>query len=244
MTQNILEVSHVSKSYGGHRALDDVSLCIGRGEIYGLLGVNGAGKTTLLRIIATLLSKDSGTVLVCGENVDHAPNRVRSHITYLPDEAGAYRSMTGREYLRFMATLYEKQNEQQLACLERGIKVAKLGSAIDQKIRSYSRGMTRRLVLARTIMAKPSLAILDEPTSGLDVLNSLDIRRTIAHYAREYGIAFLLSSHHLLEVSHFATRCGILYDGHLLAQGSPQELMEQNHARSLEEAFEKVVNGV
>ncbi len=238
-----LSMQHISKSYGKKLAVNDVSLTIEEGEIFGLIGMNGAGKTTILRMLATLLQPDKGDALIAGHSIIKEPDAVRACISYLPDEAGAYKSMTGRKYLQFIAGLYFKEEKAQEECVQLGEEICGLGDALKQKINTYSRGMTRKLVLARTVMTKPRLAILDEPTSGLDVLNSLDIRKTIKRCAKEYGTAFLLSSHHMQEVSTTADRCAIMKDGIFLAEGTPQGLLEQYHAATLEEAFERAVKG-
>lgn len=236
-----LDVQHLSKSYGRKNAVRDVSFQIREGEIFGLMGMNGAGKTTILRMLATLLRPDSGDALIAGHSIAKHPEEVRACISYLPDEAGAYKTMTGRNYLAFIAGLYFRSEQEQKECVALGEEICGLGEALSQKINTYSRGMTRKLVLARTVMTKPKLAILDEPTSGLDVLNSLDIRRTIRKCAEEYGTAFLLSSHHMQEVFTTADRGAIMKDGEFLAEGTPQELLETYGAETLEEAFEKAV---
>ncbi len=237
-----LDVQQISKSYGKKQAVKGVSFQIGEGEIFGLMGMNGAGKTTILRMLATLLKPDSGDALIAGHSICKAPEEVRKVISYLPDEAGAYRSMTGRRYLQFIAGLYFKEDEDREACVALGEEICGLGDALNRKISTYSRGMTRKLVLARTVMPKPRLAILDEPTSGLDVLNSLDIRKTIRRCAKEYGTAFLLSSHHMQEIANTADRCAIMKEGVFLAQETPQGMLERYRAATLEEAFEKAVN--
>ena len=221
--------------------MKDVSFQIQQGEIFGLMGMNGAGKTTILRMLATLLRPDAGDALVAGNSIVKNPEKVRADISYLPDEAGAYKTMTGKNYLKFIAGLYFKDEKAQKECVALGEEICGLGDALNQKISTYSRGMTRKLVLSRTVMTKPKLAILDEPTSGLDVLNSLDIRKTIRNCAEEYGTAFLLSSHHMQEVSSMAHRGAIMKDGEFLAEGTPEELLQKYQASTLEEAFEKAV---
>lgn len=236
-----LDVRHLAKCYGKKQAVKDVSFQIQEGEIFGLMGMNGAGKTTILRMLATLLKPDSGDALIAGNSIVKNPEKVRACISYLPDEAGAYKTMTGKNYLAFIAGLYFKTEQEQKNCIALGEEICGLGDALVQKINTYSRGMIRKLVLARTVMTKPKLAILDEPTSGLDVLNSLDIRKTIRKCAEEYGTAFLLSSHHMQEISTTASKCAIMKDGIFLAEGSPKELLAKYQAESLEEAFEKAV---
>jgi ABC-2 type transport system ATP-binding protein len=239
-----LEVQALSKAYGKKQAVNGISFQIAEGEVFGLMGMNGAGKTTILRMLATLLKPDSGDALIAGHSIKTHPEQVRANICYLPDEAGAYRTMTGRYYLGFIAGLYFKEYEQQQECVKLGEEICGLGDALDRKISTYSRGMTRKLVLARTVMPKPRLAILDEPTSGLDVLNSLDIRKTIRRCAQEFGTAFLLSSHHMQEVQNTADRCAIMKDGVFLAEGTPAQLLANYEAATMEEVFERAVNGV
>lgn len=236
-----LEVTNLTRSYGKKLAVDHVSFTIAEGEIFGLMGMNGAGKTTILRMLATLLHPDEGDALIAGHSIVKEPDKVRAAISYLPDEAGAYRSMTGKGYLKFIAGLYYKEETDQKECVARGEEICGLGDALSRKISTYSRGMTRKLVLARTVMPKPRLAILDEPTSGLDVLNSLDIRKSIRRCAEEYGTAFLLSSHHMQEIQTTADRGAIMKDGRFLAEGTPAELLAQFDAATLEEAFERAV---
>ena len=205
-----------------------------------LIGPNGAGKTTTIRTIATLLKTTEGDALVSGHSILTEPEKVRECITYLPDEAGAYKNMTGRAYLEFMASIYAKDGQDVIDYVNRGVEICELGERLNDKISSYSRGMTRKLLLARAIMPKPDLAILDEPTSGLDILNALEIRRTIKKLAAD-GMSFLLSSHNMLEIEFVSDRVGIIAKGMLLETGTPEELVAKYEARNLEEVFEKVV---
>ena len=122
---NALEVQGLTKSYGKKLACDHVSFAIGEGEIFGLMGMNGAGKTTILRMLATLLRPDEGDALIAGHSIVKEPDKVRANICYLPDEAGAYRSMTGRNYLRFIAGLYFKDPKAQKECVLRGEEKAR-----------------------------------------------------------------------------------------------------------------------
>ena len=237
----VLEVKGLGKQYvKGVYASRDVSFDIEKGEIFALIGPNGAGKTTTIRTIATLLKTTEGDALVSGHSILTEPEKVRECITYLPDEAGAYKNMTGKAYLEFMASMYVKKGENVYDYIVRGAEIAELGDRLDDKISNYSRGMQRKLLLARAIMPKPDLAILDEPTSGLDILNAIEIRRTIRKLASE-GMSFLLSSHNMLEIEFVSDRVGIIAKGMLLETGTPEELVEKYQARNLEEVFEKVV---
>ncbi len=238
----VLRVSGLSKQYKkGIYAADNVSFEIQKGEIFALIGPNGAGKTTTIRMISTLLQPTEGDAAVDGFTITKEPDKVRQNITYLPDEAGAYKTMTGRGYLQFMASMYTDSKEQAAEYVRRAEDICGLGERLKDKIDSYSRGMSRKLLLARAVMSHPSLAILDEPTSGLDIINALEIRRMIKDLAAR-GMSFLLSSHNMLEIEFVSNRVGIIAKGKLLVCGTPQELKEQYGVNNLEEVFEKVVN--
>ena len=238
---NVLEVKALSKQYTKVLAADKVSFEIGEGEIFALIGPNGAGKTTTIRMISTLLSPTDGDAVVAGHSVVKEPEKVRECITYLPDEAGAYKNMTGIKYLRFMAGLFFNDIDKINKSVERAKEICGLGERLNDKIGSYSRGMIRKLLLSRAVMTRPKLAILDEPTSGLDVLNAIEIRKMIKKLAAEEKMSFLLSSHNMLEIEFVSDRVGIIAKGHLMVTGRTDELKERYQAENLEEVFERVV---
>ena len=241
MPEPVLQVEHLSKQYKkGVYASRDVSFEVNKGEIFALIGPNGAGKTTTIRMIATLLKPTEGDAKIGGSSILTEPDKVRRGLTYLPDEAGAYKNMKGRQYLRFMAEMYADTRAQADEYVKTAEQICDLGDRLDDKIESYSRGMTRKLLLARTIMPKPLIAILDEPTSGLDIINALEIRRKIRELAAD-GMSFLLSSHNMLEIEYISDRVGIIARGHLLELGKPEELIRKYNADNLEEVFEIVV---
>ncbi len=240
-SEKVLEVRGLSKQYKkGVYASEKVSFDVHKGEIFALIGPNGAGKTTTIRMIATLLQATEGDAIVSGHSILTEPEKVRKCITYLPDEAGAYKNMKGIDYLKFMAELYADNKAQAEEFVQRGRDICELGDRLNDKIQSYSRGMQRKLLLARAIMSKPDLAILDEPTSGLDIINALEIRRMIKSLASE-GMSFLLSSHNMLEIEYVSDRVGIIAKGHLLETGTPAELIKKYNAENLEDVFELVV---
>lgn len=239
--EKVLEVKGLSKMYKkGVYASEKVSFDVKKGEIFALIGPNGAGKTTTIRMISTLLSATEGDAVVSGHSILTEPAKVRENITYLPDEAGAYKTMTGKGYLEFMANIYAKNPQDAKEYVERAVEMSGLGERINDKIGSYSRGMSRKLLLSRAVMSRPALAILDEPTSGLDILNAIEIRRMIKQLAAE-GMSFLLSSHNMLEIEFVSDRVGIIAKGHLLEVGTSAELKEKYNANNLEEVFEAVV---
>jgi ABC-2 type transport system ATP-binding protein len=235
----LLVVNNLVKKYGKKTAVDSISFTVNMGEIYGLIGPNGAGKTTTLRIIATLLTPTAGSVVVDGIDVTKNPLEVRRRISYLPEEAGAYPYMTGEEYLVFISKLYDPENYKDIAV--EAEELSGLGDALKEKIKTYSKGMKRRLQLARSLAVKPRLAILDEPTSGIDVLYSLEIREQIRRYAKQHGITILLSSHNMLEVEDLCDRVAIIYNGKIIAEGTVKEIINKVGAYNLEEAFARLV---
>jgi ABC-2 type transport system ATP-binding protein len=237
-----VEVKDLVKVFGNIRAIDGISFNVHSGEIYGLIGPNGAGKTTTLRILATLLQPTSGTAKVFGYNVVRDAENVRKIISYLPEEAGAYNQLTGREYLEFMASFIAKNEEDVKSMVAEAAQISGLGKRLSDKIKTYSKGMKRRLLVARALMIKPKLAILDEPTSGLDVIHAVHVRKIIKEYAQKYKIAVLISSHNMLEVEYLCDRIALINKGKILIEGTPSELKEKYNASNLEEVFASVVS--
>ncbi len=234
-----LTVADVRKVYGDREAVRGISFSVREGEIFGLIGPNGAGKSTTLRMISTLLRISSGTITVCGYDVATESDSVRSVISYLPEDAGAYKDLTGRQYLRFMAGFFADGEELE-AMVDRAIGFADLGDRIDSKVDTYSKGMMRRLLIARAMMPSPKLAILDEVTSGLDVVNAYEIREIIRDIAR-HGVTVLLSSHNMSEVELLCERVAMIDGGRIVQMGTPEELKRRFDAPNLEEVFIRAV---
>jgi ABC-2 type transport system ATP-binding protein len=244
MSQPVVVVENLVKVYQKNiRAVDNISFYVYPGEIFGLIGPNGAGKTTTLRIIATVLQPTQGRVLVYGCDVAKDAAKVRRIISYLPEDAGAYKYLTGLEFLELVAKLYTKDPKKIEEFIEIGIKLSGLGDRLNDKVKTYSKGMLRRLLVAKTLMVKPKVAILDEPTSGLDVVNAVHVRESIKRFAKDVGGTVILSSHNMLEVEYLCDRVAIIHKGRILVVGKPRELMERFEASNLEEVFVKLVSG-
>jgi ABC-2 type transport system ATP-binding protein len=237
--KHVVEVENLCKSYGDFKALKGISFVAHEGEVFGLIGPNGAGKTTALRILSTLLQITSGKVTAFGRDLGQHPEEIRKVLSYLPEDAGAYKNLTGRDYLEFIADFFtEKHNAKEM--VERGIEIADLGDRIDTKVETYSKGMTRRLLVARALMTRPRLAILDELTSGLDVINAQEIRRIVKQAAKD-GTTVLLSSHNMLEVEFMCDRIVLIDKGLIVERGTPSDLKKKYAASNIEEVFMKVV---
>ena len=236
-----VEAIDIVKVFGDIHALDGLSFSVKPTEIFGLIGPNGAGKTTALRVVSTLLLPTSGTVNIFGLDVVQEAAEVRKIIAYLPEEAGAYRNLSGWEYLEFMAKFNTKSKHEINEMVREAVEITGLGERLKDRAKAYSKGMKRRLLVARALMNKPKLAILDEPTSGLDVLHAYYVREIIKRYVKEYGVTVLLSSHNMLEVEHLCDRVALLNKGRIVTEGKPQELKEKFGSANLEEVFAKVV---
>ncbi|RLG82993.1 MAG: multidrug ABC transporter ATP-binding protein [Thermoprotei archaeon] len=238
-----VEARGIVKRFGRKLALRGVDLEVRRGEVFGVVGPNGAGKTTLLRIIATLVKPTAGSLRVMGIDAIENPAEVRKVIGYLPEEADVYPRLTGWENLLFYARLVTGSEAEARKLARLGAEISGLGDALRRKAGTYSRGMRRRLLLARTLMLRPQLAILDEPTSGLDVFSAIGVRRAIARYVREEGATVILSSHNMLEVEYLCSRVALINNGVIVALGTPEEIKEMANAPNLEEAFLKLLGG-
>lgn len=235
-------VEDLVKRYGGKEAVRGISFRVERGSVYALIGPNGAGKTTTLRILATLLRPTGGRALVDGKDVVREALEVRRVISYLPEEAGAYPNMTGLEYLEFIAKVYFDDPREAREAVERGADISGLGDALGERVKTYSKGMKRRLQLARALMTMPRVLILDEPTSGVDVFHALHLRRLIRRAVEEWGSTVVLSSHNMLEVETISDRVAFIHGGRIVAEGAPSEVKRMYNALDLEDAFVKAVS--
>ncbi len=233
-----VEVKNLTKNYGNIEAVKGISFSLEKGEIFGLIGPNGAGKTTTLRILSTILTITKGSVQIMGFDLKEKPDEIREILSYLPEDAGAYKNLSGRDYLKFIANFFNSKKTNEL--VETGIKIADLGNRIDDKVESYSKGMKRRLLVGRALMNNPRLAILDEPTSGLDVNNAQEIRNIIKNTTKD-GTTVLLSSHNMLEVEYLCDRIALIDKGIIVEEGKPNQLMNKYNSKNIEEVFTKVV---
>jgi ABC-2 type transport system ATP-binding protein len=233
-----VNAQNLVKQFGNIRALDNLSFNIKQGEIYGLIGPNGAGKTTTLRIVSTLILPTSGTINIFDLDAVTQPGEVRKIISYLPEEAGAYPNLSGMEYLTFMAKFTPGNPQQTIA---EAAEISGLGNRLKDRAKTYSKGMKRRLLVARALMTKPKLAVLDEPASGLDVLHAYHVRQIIKQYVKDQGVTVLLSSHNMLEVEYLCNRLALLNKGKIVVEGEPAELKARYKSQNLEEVFAKVI---
>jgi ABC-2 type transport system ATP-binding protein len=234
-----VKVNNLRKNFGKYAAVNGITFEVKEGEVFGLIGPNGAGKTTTLRMLSTLLQISSGHISIFGHDVARETNEVRKMISYLPEEAGAYKNLTGRQYLEFIARFFCNGSQVKEMC-DIGVEISNLGTRIDDKVDTYSKGMARRLLVARALMFRPRLAIMDELTAGLDVISAQQVRQTITKTARA-GTTFVISSHNMLEVELLCERIALIDHGQIVETGTPQGLKRKYGASNIEEVFVKVV---
>ena len=218
----MIEVSHLSRFYGDHRAVDDVSFTIASNTIVGFLGLNGAGKTTTLKVIAGLLPPSGGTVSVDGEDLADAPETFRKRIGFLPETPPLYTEQTVREFLRFVGRLRGMSSSAVDARLPEVMARCQLAGREDWVIGQLSHGYRKRVGIAQAIIHQPKLVILDEPISGLDPVQIVEMRKVIRSLGQECTV--LVSSHILSEIEQTCDRILVLQRGKLVFVGTGDEL--------------------
>ena len=229
----MIEVSHLTKKYGGHLAVDDVSFTVEDGQIYGLLGPNGAGKSTIMNILTGYLSATSGQVTVAGHPLPEEADEAKACVGYLPEQPPLYPEMTVGEYLNFVAELKKVPHAQRKEQVLRAARRTGLEKVMPRLIRSLSKGYKQRVGIAQTLLGSPKIIILDEPTVGLDPAQVIEMRKLIRELGKAHTV--ILSSHILSEVQAVCQQVLILSKGKLAASGTLQELTADG--RSLEEVF-------
>ena len=235
----MIEVSHLTKQYGNHLAVDDVSFTVADGQICGLLGPNGAGKSTIMNILTGYLSATSGQVTVAGHPLPEEADAAKACVGYLPEQPPLYPEMTVQEYLTFAAELKGVKKAEQREQVCRAARRTGLETVLPRLIRSLSKGYKQRVGIAQALLGSPRLIILDEPTVGLDPAQVIEIRKLIRELGRAHTV--ILSSHILSEVQAVCQQILILSKGHLVAAGSLEELTADG--KSLEEVFLELTDG-
>ena len=228
----MIEVSHLTKRYGAHVAVDDISFTVEDGCIYGLLGPNGAGKSTTMNVITGYLSPSSGAVIVDGHDIQQEPRAAKACIGYMPEIPPLYMDMSVQEYLDFVAQLKgERKRAARAADVARACERTGLTGMGRRLIRNLSKGYRQRVGLAAALLGDPKVIILDEPTVGLDPAQMIEIRELIHELGQRHTV--ILSSHILSEVQAICDRVLIISGGKLVAQGTPEELAARLAARGV-----------
>ncbi|HUW65226.1 MAG TPA: ABC transporter ATP-binding protein [Spirochaetia bacterium] len=232
----MIEFYKVTKSYdgGGVRAVDELTLTIEPGEIFGFLGPNGAGKTTTMKMLVGLLMQDDGAITVNGIDTLKEPLAAKKMIGYVPDQPEVYEKLTGLEYLNFIADVFGVPPDVRARTITRFLEQFELGAAAGDRIQSYSHGMRQKLLLTAALLHDPEVLVLDEPMVGLDPRASHLLKEIMREHCARGGTLFF--STHVLEVAEkLCDRIGIINHGKLIACGTMEEL--RGHGQSLESIF-------
>ncbi|HZD53178.1 MAG TPA: ATP-binding cassette domain-containing protein [Woeseiaceae bacterium] len=218
----MIEINELTKRYGAHTVVDDLSFGCKAGEVLGFLGPNGAGKSTTMKMITGFVAPDAGRATVCGHDVGEHPLEARKHLGYLPEGAPAWPEMTPRTFLDFIADMRKLEGERRRQRLDEVIAELHLEPVLDQSIETLSKGFKRRVGLAQAILHDPDVLILDEPTDGLDPNQKHEVRELIRSMSADKLI--VISTHILEEVEAVCSRAIIISDGRLLADETPAGL--------------------
>ena len=218
----MIEVKNLTKCYGKHLAVDNLSFTVEKGQIYGFLGPNGAGKSTTMNIMTGYLGATKGEVLIDGHDILKEPEEAKRCIGYLPEQPPLYLEMTVMEYLRFAAELKKIPKEDMEIQIEKAMRLTRLSDVRGRLISNLSKGYKQRVGLAQAILGFPEIIILDEPTVGLDPKQIIEIRELIRKLAKEHTV--ILSSHILAEIREVCDYILIIARGKLVASDTPENL--------------------
>ena len=237
-----IEATDIRKTYGSEVALDDLSLSIPHGAVYGFLGPNGAGKTTTMRLLTGLSNPSAGEARVCGIPVDDR-RRLVSHVGYLPETPPLYEEFSAYEQLEYVADLRDIPPETAQDRIQRFLGRFDLAQDAGKRISTYSKGMQQKTAFIQSVLHDPEVLFLDEPTSGLDPRAAREIRESIGEFAAS-GTTVFLSTHILPVVEAVADEVGVLFEGRLVTEGTPDELKSRAETGegTLEDAFLAVTN--
>ncbi len=238
----MIEISHLTKRYGTLAAVDDVSFDVKPGEVLGFLGPNGAGKSTTMKMITGFLAPTSGSIRVCGHDVETAPLAAKACMGYLPEGAPSYGEMTVEGFLTFIADVRGLQGDRRRARLDDVIARLSLSGVLAQAIETLSKGFRRRVGLAQALLHDPQVLILDEPTDGLDPNQKHEVRSLIAAMSKDKII--VISTHILEEVDAVCNRAIIIAQGRILADDTPKGLAARTSSGRLDDVFRHITTGV
>ncbi len=234
----MIRLNHLSKAYakGNVKAVDDLSLHVRRGEIFGFIGPNGAGKTTTIKMLTGILRPDGGEIAIGGVDMQKDPIQAKQMIGYVPDGGQVYERLTGMEYLSFMADMYGVPSDARRERIGRYLEMFELTHAAGDLVRSYSRGMRQKITLIGALIHQPALWVLDEPMVGLDPKASHVLKEEMRRHC-DAGNTVFFSTHVLDVAERLCDRIGIIRGGRLIAEGTMDELRRAEHAQTLESIF-------
>ncbi len=234
----MIELKDLTKRYSDIMAVDNINLFIPKGEIFGFIGPNGAGKTTTINMLGGILAPTSGTVAICGINMEEHPEKAKSKIGFIPDRPYLYEKLTGMEFLGFTADLYGVDEDAFLRKAREKLEMFSLTDWSNKLIESYSHGMKQRLVMAAALLHDPEVIIVDEPMVGLDPV-AINLVKNLFQRLAKQGVTVFMSTHTLKVAEDVCDRIGIIHKGSLIALGTTEDLKRDAHAAEadLEQVF-------
>ena len=232
----MIELHAVTKRYGGFTAVDAIDLQVPAGELFGLLGPNGAGKTTTLRMLAGILRPTAGTIRIAGVDLAADPVRAKASLGFIPDRPFIYEKLTGMEFLRFVAGLYDQEGPAVDRRAQELLALFDLEPWRDELVESYSHGMRQKLIISSAFVHRPAVIVVDEPMVGLDPKAARILKDLFREYTRR-GHTIIFSTHTLEVAESLCDRLAIIAQGRIRAIGTMAELRAQQGAGALEEIF-------
>jgi ABC-2 type transport system ATP-binding protein len=243
MENVLIKTENLTKRFGSVTAVDKLNLEVKAGEIFGFLGPNGSGKTTTIKMLTGLLEPTAGQAFICGHDIVKEPAQAKALLAYVPDQPKVYGKLTAREFLALMADLYRMPKAESQPRGEQLLTMFGLEERADEYLEGYSHGMRQKVVLAAALIHRPRVLLMDEPTVGLDPASARLLKDVLQELAR-LGAAIFVSTHILEIAERMCHRVGILQQGKLIAQGSPEELRKEvGHRDSLEDIFLELTGG-
>lgn len=234
----LIEITGLTKRFGGFTAVDGVSFSVARGEVLGFLGPNGAGKSTTMKMLAGFTPPTSGRASICGHDVQRRPIQARRHLGFLPEGAPTYPEMTVRAFLHFVARIRGFSGPALRDRVDAAAAMTSLDGVMLQPIETLSKGFKRRVGLAQALLHDPEVLVLDEPTDGLDPNQKHEVRSLIARMAPHKAI--VISTHILEEVDAVCTRAIVIARGAILADATPAELARMHPSGRLDDVFRRI----
>lgn len=233
----MIEIKNITKKFGKFTAVDDISLKVGRGEVFAFLGPNGAGKTTTIKMLTTLLIPTSGEVFLDGRNVTENPHETRKSFGIVFQDPSLDNELTAYENMQFHAILYGLKKDVYKKRIIDLLSLVELYDRKDSYVKNFSGGMKRRLEIARGLLHHPKVLFLDEPTIGLDPQTRNHIWTYINNLNKQENVTIFFTTHHMEEVERIAQRVAIIDDGKIIITGTIKEIIQKTKEKNLEDAF-------